>query len=57
MHPNASVYDSAIYGRTFGDPAMRALWSDEARIRHYLVCPRGWLIGSLMVPRFSGHLC
>ena len=36
MCPNASIYDSTIYGGIFSDPAMRALWSDEARIQHYL---------------------
>ena len=36
MNPNASIYDSAIYGGIFSDPAMRALWSDDARIQRYL---------------------
>ncbi len=36
MHPNASIYDSAIYGGIFSDPAMRKIWSDDVRIQRYL---------------------
>ncbi len=36
MHDNASVFDSLIYGDIFSTAAMRAVWSDSARIQHYL---------------------
>lgn len=36
MHANASAIDSAIYSDIFSTPAMRALWSDQARIQRYL---------------------
>ena len=36
MHPNASAIDSDIYSDIFSTPAMRALWSDQARIQRYL---------------------
>ena len=36
MHDNASVFDSAIYRDIFSTEAMRAVWSDSARIQHYL---------------------
>lgn len=36
MNSNASIYDSLIYGNIFSSQAMRAIWSDQARIQHYL---------------------
>ncbi|MFL5281698.1 MAG: 3-carboxy-cis,cis-muconate cycloisomerase [Rhodopila sp.] len=32
----ATIIDSAIFGNIFSTDAMRAVWSDENRIRHYL---------------------
>ncbi|MCJ2067961.1 adenylosuccinate lyase family protein [Methylobacterium sp. J-030] len=36
MNPNAGIIDSSIYRAIFGSTAMRATWSDEARIQRYL---------------------
>ena len=36
MNPNASIYDSVIYGNIFSSQPMREIWSDGARIQHYL---------------------
>ena len=36
LHDNASVFDSSIYRDIFSTAAMRAVWSDSARIQHYL---------------------
>ena len=36
MNPNASIFDSIIYRDIFSSPPMRAIWSDDARIQHYL---------------------
>lgn len=33
---SATIIDSAIFGNIFSTDAMRAVWSDENRIRHYL---------------------
>lgn len=35
-HANASIFDSAIYRDIFSTGDMRAVWSDAARIQHYL---------------------
>jgi len=36
MNRNASVIDSGIYSEIFSTEAMRAIWSDAARIQRYL---------------------
>ena len=36
MNPNASVYDSLIYGNIFSSQPMREIWSDQSRIQRYL---------------------
>ncbi len=36
MNPNASIYDSVIYGNIFSSQPMREIWSDGARIQRYL---------------------
>ena len=36
MQPNASIYDSVIYGNIFSSQDMRAIWSDQSRIQRYL---------------------
>lgn len=36
MHNNASVIDSEIYRDIFSTAGMREVWSDQARIQHYL---------------------
>ncbi len=36
MNPNASIYDSVIYGSIFSSQPMREIWSDGARIQRYL---------------------
>ncbi len=36
MNSNASIYDSLIYGNIFSSQGMRAIWSDQARIQHFL---------------------
>ena len=36
MQPNASIYDSVIYGGIFSSQEMRAIWSDQSRIQRYL---------------------
>ena len=36
MNTNATVIDSLIYRDIFSTSAMRALWSDDARIQRYL---------------------
>ena len=36
MNPNASIYDSLIYGNIFSSQPMREIWSDQSRIQRYL---------------------
>ena len=42
MNPNASIYDSVVYGSIFSSQATREIWSDGARIQHYLDMSGRW---------------